>query len=381
MSEQLILEIIDDIEDNLNILSNLFTNLKIISINEILKVVDMLINRIESKLNELGYIRKICEQDLPILKSDRGRYKVFYTRLIFSLNQHRDEIYHLLEVYELLYFCEKIYEAHVKNSQALIMVNEYVKNVAKELSISSLTPTIVHNDYANLPIEVLGDVYIIMLPTIDLLKPKKWILLTHEVGHILYDIHRHRILTDLMPKIEDLLREHLPEEKSKENKIRKYKDLWREEWLKELIADVAGAALGGPAYLKMLILQLANPGPTSFVTDHPPLEAREIVQLEYLRNVKAPDDLIDMMENTWNEFRLNIVDEYPELPSYLNWEILSEVAKYMTNLIPKPFIASNWDKILELSSQLPKVKEKDLKLLIPAVALSDVNIDITEVDQ
>lgn len=182
-----------------------------------------------------------------------------------------------------------------------------------------------------------------------------------------------------MPKIEELLREYLPEERNKEDKVRKYSNLWREEWLKELIADVTGAILGGPAYLKILILQLANPGPTSFVTDHPPLEAREIVQLEFLRNVKAPDGLIDMMENTWNEFRSNIVDEYPELPSYLNREILNEVAEYMANLIPKPFIVSNWDRILELSSQLPKVREKDLKLLIPAIALIDANI--TEVDR
>ena len=381
MSELLILKIVDDIEDNLNVLSNLFTNLKIISINKILKVVDMLTNRIKSKLSELENIRKICEQNLPVLRNDKAKYRKLYTQLIFSLNQHREEIYHLSEAYELLYFCEKICDIHAKNSQALVIVNEYVSNIAKELSIPSLTPTIVHNDYANLPIEVLGDVYIIMLPAIDLLKPKKWILLAHEVGHILFDIHRDRILTDLMPKIEELLREHLPEERDKEDKVKEYRNLWREEWLKELVADVAGAALGGPAYLKILILQLANPGPTSFVTDHPPLEAREIVQLEYLKNVKAPDDLIDMMEDTWNKFRSNIIDEYPELPSYLNQEILSEVAEYMLNLIPKPFIASNWDGILELSSQLPKIKEKDLRLLIPAIALSDADIDITEVDQ
>ena len=380
MSEQLILKIIDDIEDNLDVLSDLFTNLKMISIDKISEVVNKFINRIKSKLNELENIRKICEQDLPILRGDKVRYKKLYTQLIFSLNKHRGEIYHLSEAYELLYFCEKICKGNTKNSQALVMVSEYVNNIAKELSISGLTPTIVHNDYANLPIEVLGDVYIIMLPTIDLLKPKKWILLAHEVGHILYDIHRDRILTDLMPKIEELLRKYLPEEKGKEDKIREYRDLWREEWLKELVADVAGAALGGPAYLKMLILQLANPGPTSFVTDHPPLEAREIVQLEYLKNVKAQKDLIDTMENVWNEFRSNIIDEYPELPSYLNQKILSEVAEYMTNIIPKPFIVSNWDRILELSSQLPKVNEKDLKLLISAIALSDTDMDITEVD-
>lgn len=133
----------------------------------------MFINRIKPKLNELEDIRKICERDLPVLRRDKAKYKKLYTQLIFSLNKHRDEIYHLSEAYELLYFCEKICDAHDKNYQALMMVNEYVSNIAKELSIPSLTPTIVHNDYANLPIEVLGDVYIIMLPALDLLKPKK----------------------------------------------------------------------------------------------------------------------------------------------------------------------------------------------------------------
>jgi len=45
----------------------------------------------------------------------------------------------------------------------------------------------------------------------------------------------------------------------------------------------------------------------------------------------------------------------------------------MVDFIRKPFIVTAWDELKKVMKSLPKVKEEDLRLIIPAMALSDVH--------
>jgi len=45
----------------------------------------------------------------------------------------------------------------------------------------------------------------------------------------------------------------------------------------------------------------------------------------------------------------------------------------MVDFIRKPFIVIAWDDLKKVMKSPPKVKEEDLRLIIPAMALSDVH--------
>jgi len=57
----------------------------------------------------------------------------------------------------------------------------------------------------------------------------------------------------------------------------------------------------------------------------------------------------------------------------LNEEIVRRVSCLMVDFIRKPFIVTAWDELKKVMKSLPKVKEEDLRLIIPAMALSDVH--------
>jgi len=217
-----------------------------------------------------------------------------------------------------------------------------------------------------------------MLPTVDLHKPWKWVLLTHELGHLFYEIQKYEILPEVMPKIEDALQNSLPSEVNKEEKVRRYKDSWSELWLKEIVADIIGASLCGPAYPRALITQLSDPAPTSYASDHPPLEARIMSGIEYLKRVEAPNKMVEAMERIWRKFRENIHDSQV-LPGFFSREILMSIAQQIADLLPEPFIVSNWEDVLRIEKEIPEIEKKDVKLLIPAITLSDRKIRATDI--
>lgn len=378
MSEQILLEIVDDIYDNLNTLKELFSNVKLDS--STFKVVDRFIHKIDSRIAGLNGIRKNCKDNLPKLKHRAAQYKKLYTRLTFNLQRYREEVYLLSAVYELFLCYKNLCENNINNRYAIEIVSKYVIEMSKEVNIPENIAifSTVQNEYSSLSIEMGESVCFIMLPTVDLHKPWKWVLLTHELGHLFYEIQKYEILPEVMPKIEDALQNSLPSEVNKEEKVRRYKDFWSELWLKEIVADVIGTSLCGPAYPRALITQLSDPAPTSYASDHPPLEARIMSGIEYLKRVGAPNKMVEAMERIWRKFRENIQDSQV-LPGFFSREILMSIAQQIADLLPEPFIVSNWEDMLRIAKEIPEIEKKDVKLLIPAITLSDRKIRATDI--
>jgi len=370
MGEQILLEIIDDIQDNLNVLKKLLSDVK--SNNPAFSVVDKFVHKIDSRLTGLNEIRRTCKDNLPKLKHRSEQYKYLYTRLTFNIQRYREEVYLLSTVYELFLYYKNQCENNVENRYAMEIVNKYIVELAKEINIPEDIAifSTVQNEYASLPIEMEESICFVMLPAVDLHKPWKWVLLTHELGHLFYEIQKYVILPEVMPKIKETLRDSLPNEANKEEKVRRYKGLWSELWLKEIVADIIGVSLCGPAYPRVLITQLSDPAPTSSVSNHPPLEARIMSGIEYLKRVEAPSKTVETMEGIWRKFRENIQDSQV-LPGFFSREILMSIAQQIADLLPTPFIVSNWEDVLRIAKELPQIEKKDVKLLIPAIALSD----------
>lgn len=365
MSTTSLFDVINDLSSDIESLKELFR----ITCSEDPKVLE-LVNRFERKLNkielDLNMQTRLCKY-LPRIKRKMAVYRELYSRILFKLRQHRQSIYLLHMVYELISLREKVRETEASR-RPLGLVDRYVTLLVKELNMPESPLLIVapQSEYASLPILSEG-AFIAMLPLTNLNKPWKWVLLSHELGHLYFQYHKENILVEALPAIENELRETI----RKEEQVEKYINLWGEYWLQEIVSDIIAAGLCGPAYLKMLITEATEPKPAQLYGVHPPLDARAMAQIEYMRFVGAPNELALTMESVWKEFR-NGVRETASLPDFLSEEIVKLVSHFMVQVVQKPFIAANWYDFKRVMNGLPNTKDEDLRLVIPAMALSGV---------
>ncbi len=331
-----------------------------------------LVGRFESKLNkielDLDAQDRLCRY-LSSIKRVRSAYKELYTRILFRLQQHRQSVYLLHMVYALASLRENAREGEV-SQRFLSLVDEYIDLLADELDVSANLPLVIapESAYASLPIPS-ESVFIVMLPLTNLTKPWKWVLLSHELGHLYFQYYRENIIAETLPVIEEELRETI----RKEEQIDKYTNLWGGYWLQEIVADIIAAGLSGPAYLKMLIIEATEPKPTREYGSHPPLDARSLAQIVYMELVKAPNDLTLTMKRVWEEFRGG-VQETASLSDYSSEEIVELISRFMANAIREPYIVKNWGEFKRVIGGLPETKSEDIRLVVPAMALSDVHV-------
>ncbi|RLG06177.1 MAG: hypothetical protein DRN59_03455 [Thaumarchaeota archaeon] len=366
MSERYLFDIIDDLRSDIASLKEFFRKARL----ENLKTSE-LVDRLERRLNEieldLDLQVRLCKY-LPSIKRKKAAYRELYSRILFNLRQHRQFIYLLHIVYELISLREKI-RKNITSQRFLDLVDKYIDLLAEALNMPTDLLLIVapQSEYASLPI-LSEKVFIVMLPLTNLAKPWKWVLLSHELGHLYFQYSEKKILTRILPVIEEELRDAIRDEKQ----VKRYISLWGEYWLQEIVSDIVAASLSGPAYLKMLIMEATEPIPVQVYDTHPPLDARALAQMTYMKFAGAPDELMSIMERVWRKFRSGVF-ERASLPDYLNEEIVRRVSCLMVNFIRKPFIATNWDNFRKVMKSLPKVGGEDLSLIVPAMALSDIH--------
>ena len=367
MSERPLLSIIEDLHSDVVLLGELFR----IARSEDPKI-SRLVDRFEYKLRgielDLEMQVRLCKY-LPVIKVRRSAYRELYTRILFKLQQHRQSAYLLHMVYELLSLREKA-RKHEDSRKSLSLVDEYIDSLAEELNLPTNLLLVVapQSEYASLPI-LSERAFIMMLPLTNLTKPWKWVLLSHELGHLYFQYHKESILVAILPVIEEELKETI----RKEEQVEEYVHLWGEYWLQEIISDIVATALCGPAYLKILITEATEPKPTQLYGTHPPLDARAFAQITYVELVGADSELTLTMKRVWEEFR-NGVRETASLPDYLSEEIVEHISRLMVNIIRRPFIVTNWGDFKRVMNGLPGTKDEDLRFVIPAMALSDVHV-------
>jgi len=323
--------------------------------------------------HDLNLISELCETYLVRLKETPSAYKELYTRILYQLQGYKRDTYLISEIYEILLFHTRMCESK-DLSDYIALAGKYVDKIAEEIEVPAnyLFFTTLRDCYSSLSIHVTKT-HITMLPLSDLYNPAKWILLSHEFGHLYFQTHKNDILVETLPLIEEKLRETLVEKSSRLEKIKENKELWSEFWLEELVSDIIGVSLGGPAYLKMLILETCDYNPVAMHDiAHPPLDARAFTQIRYLEHVGAPSELVSRIKEEWKAFRNGISEESP-LQEAFNEDLLNAIAQKLTEFIPHPFIVTKWNHIKRIISKIPKVKE-DIRLVIPAVALAEVRV-------
>lgn len=333
-----------------------------------------LVNKFSPKLDRIEYnlnIQAKLSKYLLRIKEKKFAYRELYTRILFMLQQYRQFVYLLHMVYELIFLRKNI--GRNENFQRyLSILDEYIDLLAEKMKVFADLLLIVapQSEYASLPM-LSERIFIVMLPLTNLIKPWKWVLLSHELGHLFFQYRKENILTKARPLIEEELRETIRDEE----RVQEYVRLWDDFWLQEIVSDIVATSLCGPAYLKMFIIEATESKPTQLYGTHPPLDARAIAQITYMKLVGAPDELILAMERVWKAFRGGI-NETLSLPDYLSEDMVKHVSYLMVDTIKEPFIVTNWSDFRRTIEGLPETKNEDLRLVIPAIAMSDVYVKL-----
>jgi len=209
-------------------------------------------------------------------------------------------------------------------------------------------------EYAYSTITILDKYGIIAfcVPSYDMLKPWKWVLLLHELGHIMFNIRKDFFTREFREKILPMLRELAPISIRRE--VTALLSIWEQNWLKELISDLYAVATGGPAYTYAFMVEVFESNPSQYTLTHPSLDSRIYVQLNYLKRIEGMKELIGDVKELWLSHRGNILARGLSYP--FPQAILEELVNIFINVIKKPVFPNLLDKISDLRLQIDRGK-------------------------
>ncbi|MEM2146763.1 MAG: hypothetical protein QW279_15475 [Candidatus Jordarchaeaceae archaeon] len=211
--------------------------------------------------------------------------------------------------------------------------------------------------------------YILCIPFLDLRTPRKWVLLTHELGHIMWQQieqrAREKILTELQEKIMNLSPDF-------ETGI-SFSTQWVKHWFPELYADAAGISLAGPAFSLQSIHELFSSTPRSEWRQrdpyHPPPDVRMKLQLHLIQKQNVWKEESTYLKNIWNEFLKQTSEE--ELTFPFDREIVEFTIKSVADLIGRIVISDFWNEIIEIKEKLERRSPVHGPLIVIALAFLD----------
>ena len=334
---------------------------------------------VRESLNELEWIKHDVVRILQIaLQRDRKIFKKLYTSTVQNLYAIKSKAIVLSQLTDIaiLYDCLIRNESYRTPLTALEKFIDNIKSHLKEdYSIGELSLYVLA-EYSYSAINILRNrnTIVFCVPVYDLFKPWKWVLLLHEIGHILFDIKSEIFVNEFRKRILPLLKQLAP---TGYRHLVQVLRLWEQKWLKELIADLYGVALGGPSYTYAFLIEVFSSNPASPAVTHPSLDSRIHIQLKYLENIVEVREWLKRIEELWLSYRENILVEKLSYP--FTADVLDELNTIFTGITKNPLFLPYISKVLEIQEKISKGYNvvADPLYLILALTLSDRRADTT----
>jgi hypothetical protein len=320
------------------------------------------------------------------LVSSRNRMFTL-TNFLSAYPNQRDLLLALREVIQRIDDLDKHFKLHIESLlfqlQSYRLYCKYSKERMRALYVFtnhalrtmnlefSVIPTIGMFRYASLPLKPHNLAkYVLNIPFLDISTPGKWVLLTHEIGHIIWksisEVIKEAVLSQLANRILRLSPDF-------ETTITYY-NLWRNYWFPELFADSVGVSLAGPTFLRQFVYETFTATPRSEWERrdpyHPPPEVRTKLHMRILENHTIWQNELQQIRDEWVSFSNQTIDQ--ELSFPFDSEIVDFALESVTNLLGAVRAVGYWSEIIRLKEKLERTPE-DAKgpLLVYAIALFD----------
>jgi len=187
------------------------------------------------------------------------------------------------------------------------IIDQYLEELCKlsQLNQNEIIHMVSHS-YSCLP---LGEIpfYPVFLPAYDLASPNYWGILAHELGHIYYDTRKEQMQRNLLPQINQIVREGVSKLVSDAEAYPTSRDAaftWIRWWTPEYFSDCFAIRVLGPAYLALSNIELfiESTETETFPPSHPPTSTRISFCLETLRKLNL-DEIQPYIEHLEDEFK------------------------------------------------------------------------------
>jgi len=324
-------------------------------------------NEINARIEDLEWIKL----NLALMQPKRGMklYKKFYTTTLRDLYTIKYRAVILNRLVSII-----TYNTHIKHNkkyiEATTALEKFVNNVKVHLKDVRKLKFYTFIEYEYSTITILDDYNVIAFctPSYDILKPWKWTLLLHEIGHAMFNAKIDVFIMKFREKILPILRDLAPS--SIRTQVAAYLKLWEQEWLKEFISDLYGVTVGGPAYTYAFMIEVFESDPAEYASSHPSLDSRIYLQSRYLDEIKEIKEMVSEVEDIWYTHRDNIVAE--ELSYPFPQSALDELVYVFMDLMKKPVYPDLSDRVNELRQQINRgiIVEASPLPLILALTLS-----------
>jgi len=362
---------ITDYVNSLPDLDTMFTKLK----HAVLK-------RVESETRNLNWISNtfkiLISNKILSRMGKREDYQLAHAEIARILSHMKTRAQGLTGILNLMNSHANLY-SNEKNLLALRSLNKYI------MDIRQIEP-LINNDlfctfsdaYFMTPILKNEGIVVLSLALYDIFKVWKWILLLHEIGHIIYPYYKSKLVSKFRNRILPLLNETVP--RGYEQQASVLIKLWEREWLEEIFSDLYATSLGGLAYTKAFIIEAYSGEVSEGTQFHPALIARVYSQMEYISNSSsgAISQQLNDTKTAWNRFVQSLSET--EYPYPFTIDVLDEIVNMFTELVGKPRYLDYINDITTISLEADKIERKSPLRLIIALNLSSSKYD-SEVNQ
>ena len=321
----------------------------ICKLSELKEVVQAIRNEINAGIEDLEWIKLNLE--LMQSKSGMKLYKEFYTTTLRGLYTVKYRAVILDRLVSII-----IYNTYIKHNkkygEATTALEKFVNNVKVHLKDARKLKFYTFIEYEYSTITILDDYNIIAFctPSYDILKPWKWTLLLHEIGHTMFNAKIDTYVMKFREKILPILRDLAPS--SVRTQVAAYLKLWEQKWLKEFVSDLYGVTVGGPAYIYAFMIEVFESDPAQYAPTHPSLDSRIYLQFRYLDEINEIKELVDKVEDLWYTHRDNIITE--ELGYPFPQSALDKLVYVFMDLIRRPVYLDLSGRVVELQQQIDK---------------------------
>ncbi len=339
---------------------------------ELREIVNAIKTEIAKCIDLLEDIERNIVKALEVFsRIDKGRFNVLYVQISRIVDRMRHRALVLNRLVNIINLCIHLWcNDDYRNS--LMMLQQIISNVKKLLgsTLGINMYILVEHHYLMLNILKKYNVVVLCIPSYDLLKPWKWVLLFHELGHLLFDINREMFVREFRHRIMPLLKQSALTNVGEHTNV--ILRTWEQYWLEEFVSDLYGVALGGPAYTYAFVIEAFSSDIFACTETHPSLDLRMHLQLKYLDRIEEVKELASNVRRLWYLHRQSIAaakDLYYPFTS----RVFDELIEIFMSVVKRPSFLSFLHEVVTLRERIDRgevVKANPLYLILALVLSS-----------
>jgi len=220
--------------------------------------------------------------------------------------------------------------------------------------------------------------YVVFATYSEIENLRRWVILTHEIGHIFYDLHSEEFKSSVIPQVMRKLVETKPPNIG-QRELEDIIYIWTDKWIPELACDCFSVKTIGPPYAVQFMVMALNSKPDYPYESHPPMTLRVDFMMDILESLALPEFDVAFHRDVWNSYSRSVTQ--PSSRYILHEEVTKAALSGINEIVGAASVERGWNDVLATRQDLSngKVPDKNLVSIVSAMALLEPTINLEQV--